>query len=208
MSTLRRDESGGHRSLCPRRGRVGGRRLLRLPAGQQGQPSGQTDYAAQLESLCVDSRKQTEALGQPNEIPISKLYPGTVRIGRAFLKEAKALQPPPDQAAAAKTFLQPARSLLRRPRVRLPVPDDPEERSRVRQRIVNGAIANLDQRRDRGEGARCARRAPCGRSSSAVRRHRPPGRMATSANRLSVMPIESPSRRLIGSARLESPRTS
>ena len=68
--------------------------------------SGETGYAAQLDSLCADSRKQVEALGQPSEIPIGKLYPGTVRIGRAFLEEAKALTPPPEEAAAAKTFIR------------------------------------------------------------------------------------------------------
>jgi len=68
--------------------------------------SGQTAYAAQLEVLCTNTRKQTEALGQPNEIPIAKLYLGTARIGRAFLRDARRLQPPPDQAASAKTFLQ------------------------------------------------------------------------------------------------------
>ena len=70
-----------------------------------GEKSGQTDFASRLDSLCATNKAQTEALGQPSEIPLSKLYPGTVRIGRAFLKDAKALQPPPEQAEAAKTFL-------------------------------------------------------------------------------------------------------
>ncbi len=66
----------------------------------------QTTFASQLSELCVDARTQVEALGQPSEIPISKLYPGTVKIGRAFLEQARALDPPPEQAAAAKTFLE------------------------------------------------------------------------------------------------------
>jgi hypothetical protein len=65
----------------------------------------QTSYAAQLSKLCADARSQVEALGQPNEIPISKLYPGTVRIGRAFVRQAGALDAPPAQAAAAKRFV-------------------------------------------------------------------------------------------------------
>jgi hypothetical protein len=65
-----------------------------------------SEYAKQLDALCLDARRQVEALGQPSATPMSKLYPGTVRIGRAFVKDAKQLQPPPDQAAAAKTFLQ------------------------------------------------------------------------------------------------------
>jgi hypothetical protein len=65
-----------------------------------------TSYAAQLATLCVDSRKQVEALGKPSDIPISTLYPGTARIGRAFVKRARALHPPAAQAAQARTIVQ------------------------------------------------------------------------------------------------------
>jgi hypothetical protein len=65
-----------------------------------------TSYAAQLEKLCTDARKQIEGLGTPSETPMTKLYPGTVRIGRAFVKDAGRLQPPSEQASAAKTFVQ------------------------------------------------------------------------------------------------------
>jgi hypothetical protein len=67
--------------------------------------SSTTDFAKQLNALCVDARRQVEALGQPSTTPMSTLYPGTVRIGRAFLKQAKGLRPPPEQTAAAQTFL-------------------------------------------------------------------------------------------------------
>ena len=65
-----------------------------------------TTFASQLSELCVSARTQIEALGQPSEIPISKLYPGTVKIGRAFVAQARALDPPPVQAAAAKRFVE------------------------------------------------------------------------------------------------------
>jgi hypothetical protein len=66
----------------------------------------QTSYATHLEALCADSRKQVEALGRPSDVPINKLFPGIVRIGRTFLVDARRLQPPPEQAAEAKTFLR------------------------------------------------------------------------------------------------------
>ena len=68
--------------------------------------SSTSEYAQQLDALCLDARRQVEALGQPSSTPMSKLYPGTVRIGRAFVKDAKKLQPSPEEAAAAKTFLE------------------------------------------------------------------------------------------------------
>ena len=115
--------------------------------------SGQTDYAAQLDSLCLDSRKQTEALGKPSDIPISTFYPGTVRIGRAFLKDARALTPPPDQAAAAKTFLQQRGLYYDGLEYALPVPDDSEQRRRVPADRRRGD-REPRQGRDRGEGSR------------------------------------------------------
>jgi hypothetical protein len=68
--------------------------------------SSTSEYAQQLDALCLDARRQVEELGQPSTTPMSKLYPGTVRIGRDFLADAKKLQPAPDEAAAAKTFLE------------------------------------------------------------------------------------------------------
>jgi hypothetical protein len=63
-------------------------------------------YAQQLDALCLDARHQVEALGRPSTTPMSRLYPGTVRIGRTFVQDVKRLQPPPEQAQAAKTFVQ------------------------------------------------------------------------------------------------------
>ncbi len=105
--------------------------------------SGQTDYAAQLESLCKESQAQTEALGKPSDIPIKKLYLGTARIGRAFLKDAKALQPPPEQAAAAATFLR-ERGLYYDGLEYAYQFLATQQNEVAFVRIVNGAIANLD----------------------------------------------------------------
>jgi hypothetical protein len=104
--------------------------------------SGQTDYAARLESLCDENRKQTEALGRPSDIPISTFYPGTVRIGRAFLKDAKALTPPSEQAVAAKTFLQ-QRGLYYDGLEYAYQFLTSQNNAVAFQRIVEGAIANL-----------------------------------------------------------------
>jgi hypothetical protein len=106
--------------------------------------SSTSDYASRLDALCLDARKQIEALGQPSTTPMSKLYPGTVRIGRSFLKDAKRLQPPPEQAAAARTFLA-QRALyydgLGYAYQFLTV----QKNQTAFIRIVNGAIANLDK---------------------------------------------------------------
>lgn len=104
---------------------------------------GQTDYAAQLEALCSENKAQTEALGRPNEIPLSKLYPGSVRLGRAFLVKARALQPPPEQAASAKTFLQ-QRGLYYDGLEYAYQFLTGQQNQTAFVRIVDGAIANLD----------------------------------------------------------------
>ena len=74
---------------------------------------------------------------------MSKIYPGTMRIGRAFLNDAKQLQPPPEQAAPAKTFLA-HRALyydgLRYAYQFLAV----QKNQTAFVRIVDGALANLD----------------------------------------------------------------
>jgi hypothetical protein len=118
---------------------VGGYLLLRLDGG-----SSTTKYAKQLDALCLDERTEVEALGEPSTTPISTLYPGTVRIGRAFLGDAKKLQPPPDQAAAAKSFVQ-ERGLyydgLDYAYQFLTV----QKNQTAFVRIVDGAIANLDR---------------------------------------------------------------
>ena len=75
-------------------------------AFRSGGGGSESEYAKQLDALCLDARRQVEALGQPSTTPMSKLYPGTVEIGRSFLQDARKLQPPPEDAAAARTFLQ------------------------------------------------------------------------------------------------------
>lgn len=99
-------------------------------------------YAASLAGLCVETRTQIEALGRPSDTPIDVVYPGTVRIGRAFVTRARALTPPPGQRKRAAELvhqyalyydgLQYAYGYLTR------------ERNQVAfVRIVNGALANL-----------------------------------------------------------------
>jgi hypothetical protein len=112
---------------------------LVLRGGDDGSGS---PYAKQLDALCLDARRQVEALGQPSTTPMSKIYPGTVNIGRAFLRDARKLQPPPESAGAAKTFLQ-QRALyydgLAYAHQFLTV----QKNQVAFVRIVNGALANL-----------------------------------------------------------------
>ena len=42
-------------------------------------------YAKKLDSACNDMRKQIEDLGQPSDTPMARIYPGTVKIGHAFV---------------------------------------------------------------------------------------------------------------------------
>ncbi len=72
--------------------------LLR-DSGDSGEERG--PYASALADLCLDARTQIEALGRPSDTPIDVVYPGTVRIGRAFLAKAKDLTPPSGQQARA-----------------------------------------------------------------------------------------------------------
>ncbi len=61
-------------------------------------------YASALADLCVEARGEIEALGRPSDTPIDVVYPGTVRIGRALLAQARDLTPPEEQKARAAEF--------------------------------------------------------------------------------------------------------
>ena len=63
-------------------------------------------YAKQLDSACDDMRTKIEALGLPSDEPISKIYPGTVKIGKAFVKQIKVLEPPAAQQADAAMLVK------------------------------------------------------------------------------------------------------
>jgi len=116
---------------------IGAYLLLRADGG-----SASTRYAGRLDALCLGARRQIEALGQPSSTAVSTLYPGTVRIGRAFLKGARQLQPPPEQAAAAKTFLQ--QSALYYDGLDYAYQFLTVQKNQVAfVQIVNGAVANL-----------------------------------------------------------------
>jgi len=65
--------------------------------------AGQT-YAKQLSAACTSMRKQIEALGKPADTPISKVYPGSVRIGRAFVRQIGELHPPGAEKARARSM--------------------------------------------------------------------------------------------------------
>jgi hypothetical protein len=80
--------------------------LTAVACGGSGHESASQRYAKQLSSACTDMRKQIEALGKPSETPISKIYPGTVRIGHAFLGQVRKLDPPPAETANVRKMLQ------------------------------------------------------------------------------------------------------
>jgi hypothetical protein len=63
-------------------------------------------YAKQLDSACNDMRKQIEDLGLPGDTPIGKIYPGTVKIGHAFVRQIKQLVPPAGETANAGLLIK------------------------------------------------------------------------------------------------------
>jgi hypothetical protein len=70
------------------------------------QASARGTYAASLSSACTSLRTQIEALGKPSDTPISKVYPGTVKLGRAFVKRLKLLRPPVADRARATSMVR------------------------------------------------------------------------------------------------------
>jgi len=79
---------------------------LSLSACGGGKASASDAYAKRLSSSCTSMRKQIEALGKPSDTPIAKVYPGTVRIGRAFLREVARLHPPDGSAANVRAMVR------------------------------------------------------------------------------------------------------
>ena len=63
-------------------------------------------YAQKLESACNDMRTQIEDLGQPGDTPLAKIYPGTVRIGHAFVRQITQLDPPAGEQASAGLLIK------------------------------------------------------------------------------------------------------
>jgi hypothetical protein len=81
--------------------------LLSLGAcggGAKASPS--AAYAKRLSSSCTAMRKQIEALGKPSDTPIAKVYPGTVKIGRAFLRNVAKLDPPAGSQARVTAMVR------------------------------------------------------------------------------------------------------
>ena len=66
-----------------------------------GKTSPHDAYTKQLSSACDDMRTKIEALGKPSDTPVSRIYPGSVRIGRAFVAQVKLLRPPATDTANA-----------------------------------------------------------------------------------------------------------
>jgi hypothetical protein len=63
-------------------------------------------YANKLDAACNDMRKQVEGLGQPSDTPLAKIYPGTVKIGHAFVRQLKQLEPPPGAQANSRLLIR------------------------------------------------------------------------------------------------------
>lgn len=77
--------------------------IVALAAGAcgGGKSSPHDAYTKQLSSACDDMRTSIEALGRPSDTPVSRIYPGSVRIGRAFVAQVKLLRPPAADTANA-----------------------------------------------------------------------------------------------------------
>ena len=74
--------------------------------GGGGKQSPSAAYAKRLSASCTSMREQIEALGKPSDTPIAKVYPGTVKIGRAFLREVAKLDPPAGSQAKVKAMVR------------------------------------------------------------------------------------------------------
>jgi hypothetical protein len=75
--------------------------LAACACGGSNKLSAHEAYAKQLSSACDDMRGKIEALGKPGDTPIPKIYPPSVKIGRAFVKRITALAPPAAERATA-----------------------------------------------------------------------------------------------------------
>jgi hypothetical protein len=80
--------------------------LVAAACGGGGHETASQAYAKQLSSACTDMRKQIEALGKPGDTPIAKIYPGTVKIGHAFVRKIRLLEPPAAEKANARKMVQ------------------------------------------------------------------------------------------------------
>jgi hypothetical protein len=63
-------------------------------------------YAKQLSSACDDMRRKIEALGKPTDTPLAKIYPPSVKIGRAFVRQIQALEPPAAETSTAAVLVK------------------------------------------------------------------------------------------------------
>jgi hypothetical protein len=63
-------------------------------------------YTTQLSSACDSMRTQIEALGKPSDTPIGKIYPQSAKIGHAFVKQIKAITPPPADRTTAVLMIR------------------------------------------------------------------------------------------------------
>jgi hypothetical protein len=80
--------------------------LTAAACGGGGHETASQAYAKQLSSACTDMRKQIEALGKPGDTPIGKIYPGTVKIGHAFVRKIRLLEAPAGEKASARKMVQ------------------------------------------------------------------------------------------------------
>jgi hypothetical protein len=78
--------------------------LTAAACGGGGHKTASQLYAEKLSAACTDMRTQIEALGKPSDTPISKVYPGSVRIGRAFVRHIGQLHPPAAEKAPARSM--------------------------------------------------------------------------------------------------------
>jgi len=99
-------------------------------------------FASRLAALCDDTRTKVEALGRPAETPIEAVYGGTVRLGRAFVSSARALDPPVGETTDAKEML--AQFGLYYDGLEYALAFYHQGNQDAFVRIVDGALTNLD----------------------------------------------------------------
>jgi hypothetical protein len=63
-------------------------------------------YARQLSAACDAMRTKIEKLGLPGDTPMAKIYPPSVKIGRAFVEQIRQLKVPAGEQANAHLMVK------------------------------------------------------------------------------------------------------
>jgi hypothetical protein len=80
--------------------------LAASACGSSTKESAHDVYARQLSSACDDMRTKIEKLGKPADTPMAKIYPPSVKIGKAFVKQIRQLTVPAGEQKNADLMIK------------------------------------------------------------------------------------------------------